>query len=288
MRIFLHVGPHKTGTTSVQLWMSKNSKHFLQTYGIYYPEVVDNGPGHAEIAWDTLGIHGRPVKPDLLRKVVESGASLGANAIFLSSEEFCMGLCEGTMENLASLNDYGTVELLVTLTPLADRVLAELANLILYRRHFDLTALEADKLCQERPGLRPNLLQELREAICPSRVHVILSQKQQPKVLFQALAQILGVRQPKEVVTANTRSSDTLTRLINFVNAELPDLTFVQSRDLASKFEHVLQEDGLADKMQPLNLPDDVKRFFDEIWDLQKQNFDGLQQAGEIELYPHS
>jgi hypothetical protein len=89
-------------------------------------------------------------------------------------------------------------------------------------------------------------------------------------------------------VTANTRNSDTLSRLINFVNAELPDLTFVQALDLSSKLEQVLQVEGLADKMQPIRLTDDVKRFFNETWDLQKQNLNGLHQAGEVALYPQS
>ena len=142
MKIYLHVGPHKTGTTSVQQWMLDNARVHFSSNGLYYPEPPEWGPGHALLAWDSLGLHGRKVDPVLLQKVVEDGTRRGAEQIFLSSEEFCMGLVEGTLENLAVLNDFGTVELLVTLTPLADRFLAEVSNLILYQHHLELNALD--------------------------------------------------------------------------------------------------------------------------------------------------
>ena len=68
MKIYLHVGPHKTGTTSVQQWMLDNARKHMKLYGLYYPEPPEEGPGHALLAWDSLGMHGRKVEPGFCLK----------------------------------------------------------------------------------------------------------------------------------------------------------------------------------------------------------------------------
>lgn len=89
MKAVIHVGTHKTASTSFQLTASACSA-FLLKNGIYY-EPAEPGPGHHLIAWDMMrGIDSG------FRRLIERGlASVGRNAVILiSSEDF-----EGVLEN---------------------------------------------------------------------------------------------------------------------------------------------------------------------------------------------
>ena len=39
MEIIIHIGRHKTGTTSIQHFLVLNEELLLNQYGIYYPEI---------------------------------------------------------------------------------------------------------------------------------------------------------------------------------------------------------------------------------------------------------
>ena len=78
MKITLHVGPHKTGTTSLQSWLLENSMVHLEEYGVYYPPVQEFAPGHAVIAFRALGQHKYQADPTSLRTIVDESAERGA------------------------------------------------------------------------------------------------------------------------------------------------------------------------------------------------------------------
>ena len=184
------------------------------------------------------------------------------------------------------LNEFGTLELVVTLTPLADRALAEVANLILYQYHFNLSALDPHDLSSSRPGLNPDLLRELLSAIRPTKTHVILGQKSQPNVLFQSLSEILGVKEPKLSLHINKRHSDTHIRLLNFLNAELGLIDLAQKHRIAGQMEQVLQTEALGELMKPVSLLDSVREQLNQTWDVQCQQLQALNLEDDLELYP--
>src|SRR5262245_29525083 len=113
-RVIFHVGPHKTGTTSIQRALLAGGP-----YG--YPVPEKYGPGHALTAWRAFGLTGFQPETNLL---VDSTRSLdSSDTVVFSSEEFCRVLdADATSTALERLAEEFPVELVVTLTPLPDRL----------------------------------------------------------------------------------------------------------------------------------------------------------------------
>ncbi len=51
--VVLHVGTHKTGTTSIQKMLAANEDHFAHE-GLCYPQLTRVGAGHHNLVWDLL------------------------------------------------------------------------------------------------------------------------------------------------------------------------------------------------------------------------------------------
>jgi len=87
MEIIIHIGRHKTGTTSIQHFLALNEDLLLDRYGIYYPE----------IGRDPLMKYHHPLFRDwaenkknldlqLINKIIENAKRKSASRILLSSE----------------------------------------------------------------------------------------------------------------------------------------------------------------------------------------------------------
>ena len=87
-KCFIHVGPHKTGTTSIQHLLSRNSSA-LRERGCFYPQAgrPDLLSGHHNLAWEISGDHRFRENygsiDDLIREVKQR-----TDQIILSSEDF--------------------------------------------------------------------------------------------------------------------------------------------------------------------------------------------------------
>lgn len=89
-QILIHIGTHKTGTTSIQHFLAAHRALLMQCGAIYYPHSGTLGPttGHHNIAWQFVGEarfkqkHGDIA--DLLRELNENDFRLA----ILSSEDF--------------------------------------------------------------------------------------------------------------------------------------------------------------------------------------------------------
>lgn len=56
MTLYVHIGTHKTGTTSIQNFFRDNCDYFLQKYGLYYPSAGQIGSGsHHNLVWEAMG-----------------------------------------------------------------------------------------------------------------------------------------------------------------------------------------------------------------------------------------
>lgn len=89
-KLVLHVGTHKTGTKTLQLFSAVNREEFFK-YGVYVPragrvELADRTytPGHHQLAWDAMYGH----DPAALRALAEEIAQHPAPLTFVSSEDF--------------------------------------------------------------------------------------------------------------------------------------------------------------------------------------------------------
>jgi hypothetical protein len=88
-RLFLHIGNHKTGSTSIQNLLFENRAQ-LAKEGILYPDVGLHGGAHHKLAWAT-GVGQRPRNPELLESSVKEITRLAKKSIHtvvISSEEF--------------------------------------------------------------------------------------------------------------------------------------------------------------------------------------------------------
>lgn len=91
MRFIIHLGTHKTGTTALQSFLSRNRKR-LQKQRILYPRFAERDNAHHEFAWR---ISGRVDKGDIavaprvfVENFVREAESEGSESVILSSEEF--------------------------------------------------------------------------------------------------------------------------------------------------------------------------------------------------------
>lgn len=99
MNIIIHIGWHKTGTTSVQQFLLKNRLRLIEENNIYYPEEGLLHCAHHNIAWILQGKKMTPwgeVLPikggaeGYLVNVIENAKLNNCNTIIFSSEEFCI------------------------------------------------------------------------------------------------------------------------------------------------------------------------------------------------------
>jgi hypothetical protein len=98
MKVYLHIGWHKTGSTSIQRFLAANREP-LRAAGVDYPEAGMIATAHHLAAWSLqeplrsawarrIGFQGR-AEP-LFAEILEQSARRGARALILSSEEFSL------------------------------------------------------------------------------------------------------------------------------------------------------------------------------------------------------
>jgi hypothetical protein len=83
----LHIGTHKTGTTSFQTMIACNSAHFA-AQGLYYPTAGRDGPGHHNLAWELSRDDRYNPAAGSIADLVEELRNLRPNAVLVSSEDF--------------------------------------------------------------------------------------------------------------------------------------------------------------------------------------------------------
>ena len=87
----MHVGPHKTGTTTIQFSMNLN-KNLLKKNGVYYPSsgwVSDSLPGHHNLAWELSENGLFSEKYGAWAELIAELNQVNFDKIILSSEDFC-------------------------------------------------------------------------------------------------------------------------------------------------------------------------------------------------------
>jgi hypothetical protein len=97
LKIFLHIGWHKTGSTAIQQFLSRNRAALLSGHGVHYPQAGLIKTAHHLAAWSVqeplrsvwakkIGFKRRAEQ--LLPDMVEEGRQVHAKAMVVSSEEF--------------------------------------------------------------------------------------------------------------------------------------------------------------------------------------------------------
>lgn len=86
MRTTIHIGMNKTGTSSLQFWLSKN-RDSLREQGVSYPNIGLEMHAHHELSRSMKSARGNPAELEDLRRQI-AVARNGANHAVFSSENF--------------------------------------------------------------------------------------------------------------------------------------------------------------------------------------------------------
>lgn len=156
MKLILHIGTHKTGTTAIQRFLSQNRSQLLDI-GYYYPKYSDVFPGkadhyaHIDIAKGLMGqskILSVEESKEFLGKVTSSAKERGASTIVISAESFIRGMAgtsskkwnqiESFIKIVKSCITAEDVEVTMTIRSLASYLTS------LYNEHVKVTGYSKD------------------------------------------------------------------------------------------------------------------------------------------------
>lgn len=123
MNIIIHIGWHKTGTTSIQALLWDNGNNLIRENKTYYPTEGLAGRAHHYMAWAIKGQKKSPwgkldsIDGKLLAKqAIESAKINNCNKIIYSSEEFCTFTEKDILKLKEILNgEYSNIKIVVYL-----------------------------------------------------------------------------------------------------------------------------------------------------------------------------
>jgi hypothetical protein len=87
LKLILHVGRHKTGTSSLQIFFAQNYELLVKQYGILYPIVgLDQWHKNHHPLVEDLVNHGTPINRDSILGIISEAREHGCHSVLLSSE----------------------------------------------------------------------------------------------------------------------------------------------------------------------------------------------------------
>ena len=181
MKAYWHIGPHKTGTTALQHALRQQAASSECRY--FYPATsLVEDIAHAQLAWRFLGLAGCAREPEILLRRVAAAEKAGFSKVVFSSEEFSRAIfVDCGFESCARFCEQVECELVITLSPLVERILPELQEAVKHGESYDPESVsDLMRLCATRPGLRPDFLSSAILGTKAARVSVILVDKRQP------------------------------------------------------------------------------------------------------------
>lgn len=217
--IILHIGPFKTGTTTLQLALGQN-RPTLRRQGVIYPGKLDHELSAASAAaTGTVGA-GRDLKSSTARwfSMLEEIRTADARLGILSSEYYC----ETPSKRIPWLVDQlgPQSQVVITLRPLAKIVASQWQQAVQNRATLSwedwLRAILAESeggqvassfWAKHRHDL---LLQRWLDVVGPDRVTVVVVDDQNPSLMLRSFEQILDV-EPGSLTTSKRRANRSLT-----------------------------------------------------------------------------
>jgi hypothetical protein len=189
-RVFVHIGPHKTGTTSIQQVLLNARR------GIHYPVPNTMGPGHHEIAMSMTRAGSEPCgRTPLLEMIREQGWDRTGSPIVFSSETFStISVLPCAAAQFAELADAMHVELVVTHRSIISRLNSFLQERVKNNLLDDInesTVLWSGILSE--PAFEEDFFDRTVGMARWRRCHVVMVDKTNPRFLTTAFSSILGV-----------------------------------------------------------------------------------------------
>jgi len=219
MNVVLHIGPHKTGTTSLQAVLGQTFSQPIRKK-IWYPLPQKIGPGHAAIAYEIIGRTDPQRAWPLLKTVLAEAEETGVSTLVLSSEELSLA-SEKRLHMLHQLLGGHRLEVVVTFSPFKRRVVSQWQEFVKHGWVKGLDDSIADVL-SESPGLGTQFLHYYKNVLKPHRTWILVPpQRATPAWLLDAFWGMLVEVEPTLQVSPLWQSGTTLNRSLGAVEATL-------------------------------------------------------------------
>lgn len=186
LELILHIGPHKTGTTSLQ-------RALLNAYGadepqpIWYPRPLHGGPGHTTISKNLM----KDSKP-LLSQAIKQASDRGSHTLIISAEGLAWAPYRNRLPNLLQQTSKVRVHIVSTLSPICQRAVSLWQQGI--KRHLWVTALSGSlENVLGEPGLQADLIPQFASALPEAKLSVLITGKTAPHVIYDRFSQATGV-----------------------------------------------------------------------------------------------
>lgn len=207
--VLFHVGPHKTGTTTLQ-YAFHALRGVFASAGVYYPKGLHESGAHHALAWqllgrplDFLGLSQADVKEPKtrLRNWLDEATSTGCETILLSAEDFSLLSLEQwttVTDVLHNSPEVGTIGLLHTTRCVTEMARSAYGTLVMFGENRTFKELEAILI------RRFELVLAKLESLCghdgpfDKRVELKFDHLvQQPELVQSFCRQALGIKLPK-------------------------------------------------------------------------------------------
>jgi len=185
MQIVLHIGPHKTGTTSIQQYLKAHFGSHRPSASNWYPMPAERGPGHSILACDLFDNDGTA-----LLEVIRQADLMGTDRLLISAEAFDR-FYRRRMDRLVKTMDGHPLHLLVTLNSPIVRAASSWQESVKHGNPSDFNDWWPTLL--KLPGYQPDFLRRYPEALGPSRISVVFSDRARPaeELLFNVLEALM-------------------------------------------------------------------------------------------------
>lgn len=234
MKISLHIGPHKTGTTTIQKCLRRSIGSYLPT-PTWYPIYPDRN--HNQIALDLV----KQGDGAEFRRIFDKCREGGVEHLVLSAEAFCIAYPK-RFENLAAAFDGQDVHLFATLTSPIRRAVSLWQEHVKHRhaRGFE----EQPHAILDHASMAPDLVPRFAETLSArSTTIIVASGDDEPEVLIHNLWRGLGLPLPiPELDLTNTSLGLIETETWRRLNAliaehapETPDRAYAKLRGMLAE-----------------------------------------------------
>jgi len=184
MRMILHVGPHKTGTTTLQVGLRQLFSS-AQEGRPWFPS-FDSGPGHHELA-EKFALYTRK---DRYNYILENSKKFNISDLILSSEDFSK-LDVSKLKEIAEYIRPDELLIIISMSPIARRICAIWQEMI---KHGYLCALnESIEEVNAFPGVMPDLLQRIVGGFKGNRPSIIIANPNKPEIIWKNFQSATGV-----------------------------------------------------------------------------------------------
>jgi len=290
MRVIVHVGAHKTGTTALQDFLLGRFSR-LENPTPWFPPPRSHGPGHALIAWNTYG-DPRGDQTEALADVVNAARAQGVENLLLSSEEFSV-LKQPGVEYFHGLES-DDLHFVCVMTSFRRRYLSWW-NEIVKHGHADPYEASADALLNLL-GEHDNFLRRLSVSAPHAKFHVIIHDHQDGPTasvrnFLKVLEAISGCPcdgDDFELAATNVSMPPAAIELMRLANTILDENGLAAHDDyVRSILELLCRKADAAGLLQPmtLSLPEAILERLDATRALFLRAIDNLAVQGRVTVY---